>query len=156
MDNVNNDVLVNNEPETTTENTPVIKLSPKDKYMADGKMSVWEIILTVRYFLPLLTTVGFALAMIFKPKAGDFIDTLSMIFAFIGWIAVITVSPIKILKFIWGSVVTCFSIARSFIPIYGVADLVAGVVGFGIGVTFSAAVLAFIPAVFSIPKFFKN
>lgn len=155
MENVN-EVLVDKESETTVENNVVAKLSPKEKYMADGKMSVWEIILTVRYFLPLLTTIGLVLSMIFQPKAGDFIDTLSMIFAYIGWIAVITVSPIKILKFIWSSVVSCFQIARGFIPIYGIADLVAGVLGFAIGVTFSFAVLAFIPAVFSIPKFFKN
>lgn len=47
-------------------------------------------------------------------------------------------------------------VAREFIPICGVADLVAGVLGFAIGVTFSLAVLAFVPAAFTIPKFFKN
>lgn len=156
MNNVNNEVLVDNEPEIIIENAPVTELSPKDKYMADGKMSVWEIILTARYFLPLLTTIGFALSLIFQPKAGDFIDTLTMVFAYIGWASAILVSPIKILKFIWGSVVTCFKVARGFIPIYGVADLVAGVLGFAIGVTFSLAVLAFVPAAFTIPKFFKN
>lgn len=55
-----------------------------------------------------------------------------------------------------GYVVACFKIARGFIPVYGVADLVAGVVGLGVGLTFSLAVLAFIPAAFTIPKFFKN
>ena len=147
---------VNNVLEATVENETVAELSPKDKYMADGKMSVWEILLTARYFLPLLTTIGFVLSLIFKPSAGDFLDTLTMVFAFIGWGSAILVSPIKILKFIWGSVVSCFTIARGFIPIYGLADLIAGVVGFGIGVTFSLAVLGFIPAAFTIPKFFKN
>ena len=156
MDNITNEIQIENQAETIVENETPVEIAPKDKYMADGKMSVVEIILTIRYFLPLITTIGFGLSLIFEPKAGDFLDTLTMIFAYIGWISAITVSPIKILKFIWGSIAVCFKVARGFIPVYGVADLVAGVVGLGVGLTFSLAVLAFIPAAFTIPKFFKN
>ena len=124
--------------------------------MSDGKITVWEIILIARYFLPIITTVGLVLSLIFEPTKGDFLDTLTMVFAYIGWISALTVSPIKILKFIWSSITICFKTLRGFIPFYGVADLAAGVVGFAVGLSFSLAVLAFIPAVFTIPKYFKN
>ena len=143
-------------PEKETNTNHVQTPSPKDVMMADGKISLWEGILIARYFLPLITTIGFILSLIFDPKAGSFLDNLSMICAFIGWISALTVSPLKILKFIFGSVATCFKICRGFIPVYGVADLVAGVVGLGLGLTFSLVVLAVIPAAFTIPKYFKN
>ena len=146
--NVDNEVVVEKESNAS--------VSPKDEFLSDGKITVWEIILIARYFLPIITTVGFGLSLIFEPKAGDFLDTLTMVFAYVGWISALTVSPIKILSFIWGSIVTCFKTLRGFIPFYGVADLAAGVVGFAVGLSFSLAVLAFIPAVFTIPKYFKN
>ena len=151
---------------TTTYNQPIAYVQPataptytpsaKDRITADGKLTVWEFILVARYFLPILTTVGFLLSLAFEPSAGSLLDNVTMVLAVIGWISALTVSPIKILKFIFKSVAVGFKFVRGFIPFYGVADLAAGVVGVGGGLTFSLAVLAFFPAVFTITKFFNE
>ena len=142
--------------ETIVESAPVTNPSAKDKIMADGKITIWEYILIARYFLPILTTIGFVLSMIFNPTSGSFLDNTTMVLAIIGWISALTVSPLKILKFIWKSVAIGFKIVRGFIPYYGIADLCAAIFGVGAGLTFSLAVLAFVPAVFTITKFFNE
>ncbi|MBQ2295672.1 MAG: hypothetical protein II257_00810, partial [Clostridia bacterium] len=68
----------------------------------------------------------------------------------------LTVSPIKMLKFVLKSIATGFKIVRGFIPYYGVADLVAAVIGVGLGFVFSVGILAFFPAIFTITKFFNE
>ena len=149
---INEEIVVEPAQEPAKIKTP----SARDKITADGKVSVLEIILAARYFLPLITTIGFAIALIFEPEGGSFLDKLVMVFAIIGWISALTVSPIKMLKFVLKSIATGFKIVRGFIPYYGVADLVAAVIGVGLGFIFSVGILAFFPAIFTITKFFNE
>ena len=142
--------------ENIVETKPENKQSVKDKMMADGKMSVLEVILAVRYFLPLLSTIGLTLGLIFKPNAGSSLETFFLILAGVGWVSALTVSPIKMLKFVFKSIVVGFKTVRGFIPVYGLADLVAAFVGTCGGLFFAVVVLVFLPAVFTITKFFKG
>lgn len=154
MSTSNNEIQV--EQENMIETESVEKQSAKDKIMADGKMSVWKFILIARYFLPLLTTIGFVLGLVLKPNSGDFLDYFTMVLAYIGWISALTVAPLKMLKFIWTCIKFWFTLIRGFIPVYGVADLIAAFVGTAIGLSLGVVVVVFVPAVFTIFKFFEK
>lgn len=142
--------------ETVMETTAAANTFAKDNVMSGEKPTVWEFILTARYFLPILTTVGFAISKLCDIEAKSFLDYFSMVLAYIGWVSALTVSPLKMLSFVWKSVKTGFTVVRGFIPFYGIADLAAAVIGVGLGLTFALVILAFFPAVFTITKFYRE
>ena len=148
-----NDKSVVDETRERVENQKT--LPEKEKFMSDGKLTVWEFILVSRYFLPLLASVAFIVGIFFGVEPDSFLDKLTMVLWFVGFFSTFTVlSPIKMLKFVGKSIYTCFNVARGFIPVYGLADLIAAIVGFGAGLGFSLTVLMFFPGFFTIKKFF--
>ena len=142
--------------DATAETKAEKEQSVKEEIMENGKPSVWEIIFAVRCFLPLLASIGLAIGLTIKPQGGSPLETFLLILVGIGWLSALTVAPIKMLKFVFKSVGMGFRIVRGFIPIYGVADLVAALVGGCFGLFIALVVLVFAPAVFTITKFFKG
>lgn len=136
---------------TTAPKTP----SAKDRVMEDGKLTFWEILFVARYFIPIVTTIGWAIIATLG-KTGGIFETFGLVFVGIGLISAITVSPLKFIKFILTSTIKGFRILRSLIPVYGVADLMAALFGATFGFVFGVVVVFGLPAVFTITKFFRE
>ena len=115
------------------------------------KMSVLDIVLAARYFAPLASGLGFLLG--FSFGSNPIVEVVSLILIAIGLLAAVTVCPLKLLAFPIKCAGKGFTICRGFIPFYGVADLVAAVVGVSLGFLFGACVVLFAPAFFTIKKF---
>ena len=157
MNTTENKTTMNNEEQVNSkENNKTKSLSAKDRVMEDGKLSILEILYVSRYFLPVLTTLGWGLAFILNVTDGTFLATMCYILVGIGIISALTVSPLKFIKFIFKSTIKGFRIVRGFIPFYGVADLVAAIFGTMFGFIFGVVVVFGIPAVFTISKFFNE
>ena len=143
----------NNEMENETQ---TIKTSSvKDKVMEDGKLSILEFLYIARYFIPVLTTIGWILAFALNVNGG-IMETICLILIGVGIVSALTVSPLKFIKFILNSTIKGFYIVRSFIPVYGVADLMAAIFGTVFGFIFGVVIVFGIPAVFTISKFFNE
>lgn len=134
----------------TTAKTP----SVKDTVTADGKLSFLELLIAGRYFLPVLTTIGWLIG--FTLGHIPILSGIAIAFVAIGILSAITVSPLKFIKFIFKSAGKGFKICRAFIPFYGVADLCAAIFGTTFGLMFGLLVVFGIPAAFTIPKFFAE
>lgn len=158
MNTTNNETTFNNEKELQSEETNTNKTpSAKDRVMEDGKLTFLEFLYVARYFLPILTTIGWILVFLFSESSlPDFIGYIILGVMAIGFISALTVSPIKFIKFIFFSTIRGFHIVRGFIPFYGLADLIAAIFGVGLGFMFGVTVVFGIPAVFTITKFFKE
>lgn len=156
MNTINNETILNNEQEVDSEENNTAKTpSAKDRVMEDGKLTFWEILYVARYFLPVLTTIGWIFVFLF-PDAPDFIGYIILSVMGIGFVSALTVSPLKFIKFIFTSTIKGFHILRGFIPFYGVADLVAAIFGTAFGFMFGVIVVFGLPAVFTIAKFFNE
>ncbi len=156
MNIIDSEATSNNEQEIhSEENNTAETLSAKDRVMEDGKLTFWEILYVARYFLPVLTTIGWALVFLF-PDAPDAVCNIFLILMAIGFVSALTVSPLKLVKFIFKSAVKGFHILRGFIPFYGVADLTAAIVGTTFGFVFGLVIVFGLPAVFTIAKFFNE
>lgn len=157
MKTTNDNIILNNEQEVHSEENNTTKTpSAKDRVMEDGKLTFWEILYVARYFLPILTTIGWAIGLGFMPDDGTFLMVFSLILVGIGLISAITVCPLKllVLPFKWAG--RGFVICRSFIPVYGVADLCAAIFGTTGGFVFGIFVILGLPAIFTIKKFFNE
>lgn len=158
MNTTNNETAFNNEQELYSEATNTPKTpSAKDRVMEDGKLTFLEVLYVARYFLPVLTTIGWLLVFLLQESSvPDFVAYILLGIIVIGFISALTVSPIKFIKFIFTSTIKGFHIVRGFIPFYGLADLFAAIFGVGLGFMFGVTVVFGIPAVFTITKFFKE
>ena len=158
MNTMNNETTLNNEQEVHSEENNAAKtLSAKDRVMEDGKLTFLEFLYVARYFLPILTTIGWILVFLFSESSlPDFIGYIILGVMAIGFISALTVSPIKFIKFIFSSTIRGFHIVRGLIPFYGLADLIAAIFGTMLGFAFGVIVVFGLPAVFTITKFFKE
>ncbi len=156
MNTVNNETTVNNEQIDNSQNTTTAKTpSAKDRVMEDGKLTFWEFLYVARYFLPVLTTIGWIIGFTLG-DGNEFFSAIGLILVAIGLISAITVSPLKFIKFIFKSTIKGFHILRGFIPFYGVADLMAATFGVALGFMFGVIVVFGLPSVFTIAKFFNE
>ncbi len=162
MDMENNaieeNVLMNDDTMVDSEEKVIIKKSSvKDKVMEDGKLTFLEILYVARYFLPILTTIGWLLVFLLQNTGTpDFVGYIILTLMGIGLVSALTVSPIKLIKFIFKSAIKGFQILRGLIPFYGLADFFAATIGIGVGFLFGAFVVFCLPAVFTIAKFFNE
>ena len=157
MKTTNDNTILNNEQEVHSEENSTAKtLSAKDRVMEDGKLTFWEILYVARYFLPILTTIGWAIGLGFEPADGTFLMVFSLILVGIGLLSAITVCPLKLLALPFKWAIKGFFILRSFIPVYGVADLCAAIFGTAGGFVLGVFVIFGLPAIFTITKFFKE
>ncbi len=156
MNDVKNETTINNVQVENSENTTTKTPSAKDRVMEDGKLTFWEIFYVARYFLPILTTIGWILVYIFQKVDSEILAGIILSIMGIGFISALTVSPIKLIMFIFKSIIRGFQICRSFIPVYGLADLFAATIGAGLGFMFGVIVVFGVPAVFTISKFFNE
>ena len=152
--NMKNDIVYSEEEIKSEENMVGSKISPKGVVMEDGKLSFLEILYVARYFLPILTTIGLALGLGFKPDDGTFLMIFSVILLMLGLISALTVCPITLILFPFKLAKKGFIYCRSLIPIYGVADLCAAIFGVSAGLTIGVFVVVGVPAFFTIKKFF--
>jgi len=156
MNTINDETVLNNKQEVNSEENNTAKTpSAKDRVMEDGKLTFWEILYVARYFLPVLTTIGWIIGLTLG-QHSDFFGFFALLFVGIGLLSAITVSPLKFIKFIFTSTIKGFHILRAFIPVYGLADLFAAVFGATFGFMFGAIVVFGLPAVFTITKFFNE
>ena len=157
MNTINNETTLNNEQEIHSEENNTAKTpSAKDRVMEDGKLTFGEILYVARYFLPILTTIGWAIGLGFEPADGTFLMVFSLILVGIGLLSAITVCPLKLLALPFKWAIKGFFILRSFIPVYGVADLCAAIFGTAGGFVLGVFVIFGLPAIFTITKFFKE
>ena len=157
MKTTNDNTILNNEQEVHSEENNTAKTpSAKDRVMEDGKLTFWEILYVARYFLPILTTIGWAIGLGFEPADGTFLMVFSLILVGIGLLSAITVCPLKLLALPFKWAIKGFFILRSFIPVYGVADLCAAIFGTAGGFVLGVFVVFGLPAIFTITKFFKE
>lgn len=158
MNTTNNETTFNNEQELHSEENNIAKTpSAKDRVMADGKLTFLEFLYVARYFLPILTTIGWILVFLFSESSlPDFFGYIILGVMAIGFISALTVSPIKFIKFIFSSTIRGFHIVRGLIPFYGLADLIAAIFGTMLGFAFGVIVVFGLPAVFTITKFFNE
>ena len=118
------------------------------------KTSVAGTIFAARYFLPIASTVGWVLG--FSLGHIAFFETLAFILIAIGFLATITVCPLKLITVPLRCCGKGFVICRSFIPVYGVADLCAAIFGVTLGLMFGLAAVLGTPAIFTIKKFLEQ
>ena len=130
--------------------------SIKDEIFNDGKLTFLEILCISRYFLPLLASLGWGIAIVFNVVDGSPLMIFSMILVGIGVISALTVCPFKLISIPLKWAIRGFYICRSFIPVYGVADLFAAVFGTSIGFILGAIVVLALPAIFTIKKFYEK
>lgn len=158
MNTTNNETTFNNEQELQSEENNTAKTpSAKDRVMEDGKLTFLEFLYVARYFLPVLTTIGWILVFLFSESSlPDFVGYIILGVIAIGFISALTVSPIKFIKFIFSSTIRGFHIVRGLIPFYGLADLIAAIFGTVLGFAFGVIVVFGLPAVFTITKFFNE
>ncbi len=158
MNTKNNETTFNNEQELHSEESKTPKTpSAKDRVMEDGKLTFLEFLYVARYFLPVLTTIGWILVFLLPESlVPDFVAYILLGIIVIGFISALTVSPIKLIKFIFTSTIKGFHIVRGLIPFYGLADLIAAIVGTGFGFSFGVFIVFGLPAVFTIAKFFNE
>ena len=157
MNETKKSVSLNTEIEMQSEEKENISVpSAKNKVLADGKLTFLEILYVARYFLPVLTTVGWIIGLTFVPDDGTFLMIFSLVLVGLGLLAAATVCPLKLLSlpFKWAG--RGFFICRSLIPIYGVADLFAALVGVTGGFLLGIILIFGLPAVFTIKKFFSQ
>ena len=126
-------------------------LTPQKTESGIESLSLMEKILLGRYFLPVLSSIGAILG--FTCGSNDIVEGISLLLIIVGAISALTVCPLKLMAFPFKCVAKGFTICRGFIPFYGVADLVAAIVGTAIGFLFGILTVLFAPAFFTIKKF---
>ncbi len=134
------EMVINNETVNTVE--------------TEKKANAWEIIKTVRYFLPVLSSIGAAM-WAFIPSGSPFYS-FGVMLMLVGYIAAMTVCPLKLLAFPFKCIPAGFKIFRGFIPFYGVADLVAALFGTVTGFVVGLFITLMAPAYFTIKKYIEN
>ena len=131
---LNNEEVVNNEAAVNEKET----------------MSVAEKIFAVRHFLPLVSTLG---VIIFAASSNGTISGVGAALMCLGLLFAMTICPLKLIAFPLKCVGKGFKLFRSFIPVYGVADLTAAIFGTITGFVFGMAVILSVPAAFTIKKY---
>ena len=127
-------------------------LTPETK--SEEKLSVLETILAIRYFLPLLTLVSVLIGMIFG--GSTFVSVICLILSAIGILSALTVCPLKLISFPIKCGFNGFRLLRGFIPFFGLADFVAGIIGLSFGLFFGLIVVLYFPAFFTIKKLLSD
>lgn len=118
-----------------------------------AKRNVWEILNTVRYFTPLISSVG---AIIWIASKSTTLGGFGILLMLIGFTVALTVCPLKLLTFPFKCIPAGFKLFRGFIPFYGVADLVAALVGTVTGFVVGLFLTLMVPAYFTIKKYFAK
>ena len=73
MNTTNDEATMNKEQEVHSEENNTAKTpSAKDRVMEDGKLTFWEILYVARYFLPVLTTIGWIIGFTLGIDGGFF------------------------------------------------------------------------------------
>lgn len=134
--------IITNQDILTTESTET-----------DTKTNVWELLKTVRYFAPLISSVG---AITWIASKSTTIGGFGILLMLIGFIVALTVCPLKLITFPFKCIPAGFRIFRGFIPFYGVADLVAALVGTITGFVVGLFLTLMVPAYFTIKKYIEN
>lgn len=137
---INNQEIVNNEAAVNNESVGTLE-------------KIVGVVKTVRYFAPIISTVGAVLFMLSKSSTIGGFGVLLML---IGFGIALTVCPLKLLAFPFKCIPAGFKIFRSFIPFYGVADLVAALVGTITGFAVGLFLTLMVPAYFTIKKYLAN
>ncbi len=123
----------------------------KEVITVKEKASVLEALAISRYFLPLLSSVGAALC--FMGGIGIIIGAAMML---IGMISALTVCPLKLMGFPVKVGLVGFRFCRGFIPVYGVADLCAAIIGIFGGIMVGFGVVFCAPAIFTVKKYLNE
>ena len=117
-------------------------------------LSVFEKILLIRYFLPAITTISFLIGM--AVPLNSFFEGILLLLMGLGILSALTVCPIKLILFPVKCAFAGFKFFRGFVPFFGYADLVAGILGLICGFVFGVMVVFILPAAFTIKKFFSD
>ncbi len=104
----------------------------------------------IRHYLPAVATIGWVIGFTLGHIA--FFETLGLILIAVGVIAALTVCPLKFLSVPLRCAGKGFVILRSFIPVYGVADLCAAIIGTTFGCMVGLIATLGFPVVFTLRK----
>lgn len=108
----------------------------------------------IRSFLPLSASLGWVLG--FTLGHIPFFETFSLVLILVGVLCAFTVAPLKLLALPFKMAAGGFTLFRSFIPFYGVGDLVAALLGTSCGFFAGLAVICMAPAFFTIRKYLND
>ena len=133
--------------------TFVNPIHPEDAPL-ENRPSVLETVLLARYFIPALSTVG--AIMCFIGGGTGVVSLMGMVFILIGVVSALTVCPLKLLSFPLMCAGKGFSLFRAFVPVYGLGDIIAALLGVTFGFMFGLAVAACCPVIFTLIKYFEN
>lgn len=104
----------------------------------------------IRHYLPAVATLGWIIG--FTLGSIKVFEILGIILCAVGILAALTVCPLKMIKVPLLCAAKGFSICRSFIPVYGVADLCAAIFGFGGGLIVGLIAVCGFPVIFTLRK----
>lgn len=104
----------------------------------------------VRHYLPAVATLGWIIG--FSLGSIKVFEILGIILCTVGILAALTVCPLKMIKVPLLFAAKGFSLCRSFIPVYGVADLCAAIFGFTGGAILGLIAVCGFPVFFTLRK----
>lgn len=105
---------------------------------------------TIRYYLPALSTIGWVFLLLLG--SVEVFQVLGLLFITVGVLAAFTVCPIRLMKIPVTCSLALFKFLRGFIPFYGVADLVAGLIGMFVGSMVGLFVMSVAPVFLTVKK----
>ena len=104
----------------------------------------------VRHYLPIAATVGWLVMWMLGHMS--FFAVLGGILIAVGVISALTCCPGKMLLYPILCIAGGFKICRAFVPVYGLGDLIAGIIGLYLGSIVGAIISLGVPAILTIRK----
>lgn len=104
----------------------------------------------VRHFLPIAATVGWLVMWMLGHMS--FFAVLGGLLIAVGVISALTCCPGKLLLYPILCIAGGFKICRAFVPVYGLGDLIAGLIGLYLGSIVGAIISLGLPAILTIRK----
>lgn len=108
----------------------------------------------IHCYLPLASSVGVLLFLLLGQV--PLFTVIGGLMVGLGFLAALTVAPLRMIKFYFKSIYRGFKICRGFVPFYGIGDLVAALLGSVFGFVFALAVMIAAPAVFTVKKYHES
>ena len=129
----------------------------KENVMRNEKLSLVEILIVARYFIPIITTIGWIVLYLLGTSVTETAETLCLIPVTIGIISALTVSPVKFILCIFTTAKLGMGLLMPLGVVGGPLGVVAAALG-GIilGALAGVGIIVFVPAIFTIYKFFQE
>ena len=134
-----------------------VRVEVIEEVREDEKLSLLETLLVARYFIPIITTIGWIILYLLGTSVSETAETLCLIPITIGIISALTVSPVKFVLCIFTTAKWGMGILMTIGAIVGPAGVAMGaLMGLSLGALAGVTIVVFAPAIFTIYKFFQE